>query len=54
MDVIYLPFRAAVFIGKRDTQTEEWRERKEKEWIHPVIDKGVLIENRAMDAGIFE
>lgn len=53
MDVIYSPFRPALFIGKSDTQTEEWREGTDKEWRHPVIDKGMLIENRAMDGGIF-
>lgn len=53
MDGIYSPFRAAVFIGQTDTQTEEWREGKDKEWIHRVTDKGVLIEDRATDAGMF-
>lgn len=51
MDGIYSPVRTAVFIGKSDTQTEEWREGNDKEWIHRVTDRGMLIENRAMDGG---
>lgn len=49
---IYSAFRTAVFIGRSDTQTEGWREERDEEWLHPVTDKGMLIEQRAMDGGV--
>lgn len=49
---IYSAFRTTVFIGRSDTQTEGWREGRDEEWLHPVTDKGMLIEHQALDGGV--